>query len=121
MCLNKIVARTVMACVLLMLCGALVMSLGCATVNVTPAGVYSETQKAYINAWNSYHNVWLALPDTDPRKTQWVKDYHPKFLKAAELLQKYQVTPTADLQAMLQSAMDDLELILIQLSIKKGA
>lgn len=95
---------------------------GCATVDFdlrpTPQRTYYEAQNAYINAWDSYHKVWLALPDTDPRKAQWVQKYHPKFLFAAELLSKWSTGgfPPSEIDAALNS----LEDILIQLAIQKG-
>lgn len=96
---------------------------GCATVNVTvtPKRVYYEAQEAYFNAWTAYHKVWLALPDTDPRKAEWVKKYHPKFLDVAILLQGWGQTPDDYNQAtVVNMAIDKLENILIELAIQKG-
>ena len=97
--------------------------LSCATVNVTvtPKRIYYEAQIAYFNAWEPYHKVWFALPDTDPRKAQWVKDYHPLFLDAAILLQAWGQSPDDYNQGnLVNQAIDKLENILIKLAIQKG-
>lgn len=96
---------------------------GCATVNIqaTPKRVYYEAQVAYFNAWDSYHKVWSALPDTDPRKAEWAQKYHPYFLDAAILIQAWGQTPNDYNEATLANlAIDKLEDVLIQLAIQKG-
>lgn len=94
---------------------------GCgAGQQITPARAFAEAQTAYLNAWDSYHKVWLALPDTDARKVEWAKAYHPKFLRAAELLQAFKNFPTATNEELLTQALEECESILIQLAIKKG-
>ena len=98
----------------------LTLLVGCAGQQVTPQRIYAETQTTYLNAWDSYHKVWSALPDTDPRKGQWVRDYHPKFYRAAELLQAFRLSPGATTQERVNIALNECENILIELAISKG-
>lgn len=95
----------------------------CATVNVvmTPKRVYYEAQVAYFNTWEPYHKAWLSLPDTDSRKAEWAKNYHPLFLDAAILLQAWGESPGDYQQGNLANeAIDKLEGILLKLAISKG-
>jgi hypothetical protein len=98
---------------------------GCATLGlqaqaITPTKAFNEASQAYINAWESYHKVWAALPETDSRKKAWVKDYHPKFYKAAEYLELWgqnYADPTKPVGwDTIISACED---VLMQLMIKK--
>jgi uncharacterized protein YceK len=95
---------------------------GCATVNVlSPNRAYYEAQQAFFNAWETYHKAWVALPDTDPRKAEWVDKYHPVFLDAAILLNAWGQEPNDQAQGdAVDLIMDKLENILIELAIKKG-
>ena len=93
---------------------------GCAGQQITPQRAYAEAQTAYLNAWDSYHKVWLALPDTDARKGEWARTHHPKFFRAAGLLQNFSNLPTATNEQLLTQALGELENILIDLMIKKG-
>lgn len=89
-----------------------------AACSSSPQRTYYEAQEAYQTAWNTYHDFWVALPETDPRKAQWVKDYHPKFLSAANLLLDWgQGKIEAD---PVNAAIDVVQKLLIQLSIRKG-
>lgn len=101
----------------------LVALMGCTTLNIrmTPNRIYYEAQVAYVNAWESYHKVWSALPPDDPRKIEWVNNYHAMFLEAAELMTAWGKNPTDnDLADLANIAIDKLENVLIQLAIKKG-
>ena len=99
-----------------------VMLVGCTTLNVqmTPQRAYYESQEFFLNAWNSYHRVWLALPDTDPIKNEWAVKYHPKFLKAAELLSVWSKFPSGSAPDNMTEALNAVEDILIKLAISKG-
>jgi len=93
---------------------------GCpASIQITPARIYLEAQTTYINAWDSYHTVWVAFPKNDPRKTEWVKKYHPKFREAGRILKDYQVNSTDSNRELLDKALDECENILITLAISK--
>lgn len=112
---------------------AVVMALtGCAT---TPGGmpgapaatqssmVYDQALTVYLNAWDSYHTVWAALLAGDPRKAEWTKVYHPKFLLAANALDAWNRNPgSASNAAASNAAIDQVTAVLIQLAIpmKKG-
>jgi len=94
---------------------------GCATINFkpyTPQRAYADAQTAYLNSWTSYHKVWLALPETDPRKKAWVKDYHPEFQKAGELLQTWASSP-GSYDSSADAAIALVEDLIIKLAIKK--
>jgi hypothetical protein len=105
----------------------LFMIAGCTTTGQTgttgtPATrssmVYAQAQEAYLNAWGSYHAVWSALPETDARKAQWVKDYHPKFLMAANALVAWEKNPNSASDAQAANvAIDQITSILLQLAI----
>ena len=88
--------------------------------NVTPQRTYYEAQEFYLNAWSSYHKVWLALPVADPLKKEWTREYHPKFLKAAELLSVWGKAPSGNAPDNTMAILDSLEDILIKLAINKG-
>jgi len=94
--------------------------MACATAPVTPQSTYMNVQTAYLNAWESYHSVWLALPDTDARKAQWARDYHPKFLQAANLLSQFRVDPSTTNEQLVTNALTVCQGILIQLAITSG-
>lgn len=67
---------------------------GCATIQVEhPEMALVRAQKAYVSAWETYHQMWQALPDEDPRKDEWVDKYHHAFLHAGKLLQAWAKTP----------------------------
>jgi len=88
------------------------------TVATQSSMVYAQAQEAYLNAWNSYHAVWSALPETDPRKAQWTKDYHPKFLLAANALVSWEKnTGSASSAQAANAAIDALTGVLLQLAI----
>jgi len=95
---------------------------GCVSGQVisTPQSDYLKAQKLYLHSWNSYHNVWLALPKTDPRKKEWVDKYHPLFLNAGIALSNWASQPSNEtLEQLANTALDQVEDILIQLMIKK--
>lgn len=96
---------------------------GCASMDIqmTPDRIYMQAQKAYLNTWNPYHKAWLALPDTDPRKAEWVKKYHPVFVAAGEALIDWGENPgDVTLESIFDRALEDAEDVLIELAIKKG-
>ena len=103
---------------LLLLC--VLMLMGCAGQQITPARTYEALQTAYLSAWNSYHAVWLALPETDARKTAWVKEYHGKFYTTGQLIQRYKVDGSIGTNTLIEQALVELEGILIKLVIRKG-
>ncbi len=97
---------------------------GCVTTQTgksTPGSTSLQAQESFLNAWDAYHKVWLALPETDPRKAEWLKKYHPAFGKAANLLESYRIDSAGITKSLLDQALDQCENILIQLAIKKGA
>lgn len=110
----------------LILAFILIMAVGCAGTifnpgALTPARTYYEAQNLYTSAWAGYHTAWLALPETDPRKVEWVDKYHPKFLEAGQKLNKWQVAlDDASLANLANLAVDELQEILIKLAIKQG-
>jgi hypothetical protein len=118
-----------LSCLLLLVVVALT---GCVTpsggtTGVPPATqstmVYDQALTAYLNAWDSYHMVWVALPANDPRKTEWTKVYHPKFLAAAIALESWSRNPGSAPDAVAaNAAIDQVTAVLIQLAIplKKG-
>ena len=99
-----------------------VLALGaCATTQVSPARTYYEAQQVYISAWNDYHLVWSALPETDPSKAEWVQKYHPKFATAASLLQSWSASTSDPTWATAANqAIDTITQLLVELAIKKG-
>ena len=99
-----------------------IMLVACAggMTKITPQRTYYEAQEFYLNAWSSYHNVWLAMPDTDPQKKEWTREYHPKFLEAAKLLSIWGKVPSGNTPDKLTTMLDTLESILIKLAIKGG-
>lgn len=91
------------------------------TSEPTPTKAFVEASQTFANAWESYHTVWLALPQSDPRKAAWLKAYHPKFDQAAaylELWGKNFNDPTK--QVGWDSLAQVLQGVLIELAIKKG-
>lgn len=97
---------------------------GCATTQgqqQSPQQVYADAQRTYMSAWNTYHKMWAALPATDPRKSEWAREYHTKFVKAGELLQAWSEDP-GSIQARISYDMvfDVLDQWLID-QIEKGA
>lgn len=74
----------------------IVLLSGCVTVQEresSPARDCLEAQTAYIHAWETYHRFWEALPESDPRKQEWVEKYHKDFLEAGQLLQRWCADP----------------------------
>jgi hypothetical protein len=75
---------------------AIVLLVGCVTVQERESSALRdclEAQTAYVNAWETYHKFWQALPESDPRKKEWVEKWHPKFLEAGRLLQIWAEEP----------------------------
>ena len=105
---------------ILALCLLCVCLMACATTQLTSQRVYMETQTAYLNAWESYHQVWSAFPDADSRKAEWVQKYHPVFLKTSDLLQKFRVDPSTTNEQLLTTALNECQAVLLQLAIKGG-
>ena len=111
----------VLGILLLLACLTSCATIGINASQITPKRAYYEAQVAYLNAWESYHKIWLALPDTDQRKADWAFTYHPKFLTAGELLAAWGKSPSDGTQGgAVNVAIDQLEDILIQLAISKG-
>lgn len=92
----------------------------CANITWSPQRAYYEAQESYITAWDTYHSAWLAIPTTDPRKAEWVKEYHPTFLKAASLLQQFKIDGSQDTDTLLQTVLAQCQDILFKLAISKG-
>ena len=112
-------AVPVRSAILLLVC--LVFLAGCAGVQITPARTYYEAQQLFINGWTAYHLVWSSFPDSDPRKTEWVKAYHPKFLAASKALNSWSgAVNDPSLADLANLAINEVERILIELAIKKG-
>lgn len=86
---------------------------------ITAQRTFMEAQNAYLSSWSSYERAWLLLPDTDPRKKQWAKDYHPTFIQAGELLLAWSATPDS-YDSSADRAIAAAEDILLKLAIKKG-
>jgi uncharacterized protein YceK len=97
---------------------------GCATTAVpqNQQEIYAEAQEAYISAWSTYHKLWSALPENDPRKIEWAQKYHPKFEQAGELLQLW-ADDTGSVEARINFDMvfDVLEAWLIDQMQKGGS
>ena len=75
---------------------------------------YAVAQKTYIDAWETYHTAYTIQPPEI--QAEWVKDYHPLFLKAGKALQAWSgdlssVTMASDANA----AIDQLTVILLQI------
>lgn len=99
---------------------ALAWITACAGVQITPQRAYYEAQETYLSLWNNYHAAWLALPDTDPRKAEWVNEYHPTFLKAAELLEQFKLSGDVQTDMLLETVLDQCRGIVFKLAIKGG-
>jgi hypothetical protein len=113
---------------IMVFCGILCLLMaGCATTQngTTTANqaqlTYSQVNATFLNAWSSYHTVWAALPETDPRKAEWVKKYHPLFLAAAQALLAWNSDPSSQADATAANdAVDQVTAVLLKLSIKGG-
>ena len=84
----------------------------------TPERVLEQAQTTYLNAWKSYHVVFLAQPDGV--RGEWVKKYHPVFEKAGGAIMRFSSTPTLDNEVLLDRALAECEEVLVLLLIKKG-
>ena len=99
----------------------LIMFSACANLNFklnpnkTP---YDQAISFFTDAWNSYHKVWLALPEE--KKADWVEKYHTKFQTAGEFLVNWSKTPGDSIMPTMWITLEDeLETILIKLMINK--
>ena len=97
----------------------LLSTLGCLNqIQPSPFRNYYEMQTIFINTWNTYHKAYQALPSTDVRKQDWLKTYHPIFLRTSQALISYD--PSTGNLGALDQIISECENILIQISIDKG-
>ena len=84
--------------------------------NKTP---YDQAVSFFADAWESYHKVWLQLPEE--KKAEWVETYHTKFQMTGEFLQVWASNPNDPIQSTLWDTLkDELELILIKTAMEGG-
>jgi len=103
-----------------------VLLAGCAgltNINVVeePEIPYYVALRTFNGAWESYHKVWIQLPEET--KTVWVNKYHKVFADATIFLDAWALdpnnpNPTYDGQTWKFLA-EKIETVLIQLAIKK--
>lgn len=86
--------------------------------SLTPQDAYYYALRFYNGAWESYHKVWVALPEA--QKAEWVKKYHPKFKKAGDHLTLWSksVTDPSSKEGW-KKLKDDIQSLMIELSIRK--
>ena len=87
-------------------------------INLNPHKTpYDRAISWYVGAWESYHKTWLALDEET--KTQWVDQYHSKFLKVGKFLQAWAASlddPTNP--TVWEVLKTELEALLIKLAIE---
>ena len=85
---------------------------------LTPQDAYYYALRFYNGAWESYHKVWVALPE--PTKTEWVKKYHTSFQRAGTYLMTWgNNVSNPNSQEGWKAIKDELQALLIQLAIQK--
>lgn len=105
----------------MIICFLAMVLVGCATINLNPVATpeiaYYNALSFFNGAWQSYHKVWLALPEA--QKTEWVLKYHVKFQKASKFLDAWSYNPQGTDVEQWRPLKDELENLLISLAIKK--
>ena len=78
---------------------------------------YYSALTFFNGAWESYHKVWLTLPDE--KKAEWVNEYHKYFHDATLFLDVWSLDPGNEKLAMdWQGVATILQTILTKLAIK---
>lgn len=102
---------------------ALILLVGC-TIDLgkpTPISAYNQATARFENAWNSYHTVWLALPKEDPRRAEWLREYHPKFQKAGKFLAEWGQNLTDPSKPVSWDVLEqEITAVLVRLAIQQG-
>jgi len=93
---------------------------GCATIGLDlredPEIPYYAALRFFNGAWESYHKVWIQLPEET--KTEWANKYHTKFDTASDFLAIWALSPGEEKEDW-KKLKETLENMLIQLAIKQ--